>query len=79
MLTELIIIGVLILINGVFSMSEIAVVQARKARLEAAAKREIRGASQALKLAAEPTRFLSSVQIGITLVGILNGFFFFFY
>ncbi|MBN8589277.1 MAG: HlyC/CorC family transporter [Rhodothermia bacterium] len=75
MLTELIIIGVLILINGVFSMSEIAVVQARKARLEAAAKREIRGASQALKLAAEPTRFLSSVQIGITLVGILNGFF----
>jgi len=75
MLTELIIIGVLILINGVFSMSEIAVVQARKARLEAAAKREIRGAAQALKLAAEPTRFLSSVQIGITLVGILNGFF----
>lgn len=75
MLTEILIIGVLIIINGIFSMSEIAVVQARKSRLEVAAKRDVRGASQALKLAAEPTRFLSSVQIGITLVGILNGFF----
>ena len=75
MLVEITVIAVLIILNGLFSMSEIAVVQARKGRLESAAKRGHHGAEVALNLAAEPTRFLSTVQIGITLVGILNGFF----
>lgn len=72
---EIFIILFLILVNGVFSMSEIALVQARKVRLEAAARKGNRGAQLALQLAEHPTRFLSTVQIGITLVGILNGFF----
>lgn len=70
----LIIIG-LILLNGVLSMSEIALVSARKSRLEAQAKRGSKSAKTALLLASEPDKFLSTVQIGITLVGILTGLF----
>lgn len=68
----LIIIG-LILLNGLLSMSEIALVSARKARLDIEAKRGNKSAQTALKLANEPDRFLSTIQIGITLIGILTG------
>ena len=54
-------------------MSEIALVSARKARLEVEAKRGNKSAKTALKLANEPDRFLSTIQIGITLIGILTG------
>ena len=63
----------LILLNGFFAMSELAVVSARRARLQAAADAGSRGAAEALRLAAEPGRFLSTVQIGITLIGIFAG------
>jgi putative hemolysin len=66
------IILVLIAINGVFSMSELAIVSARPARLEALA-RTSRGAATAIRLAADPGKFLSTVQIGITLIGIIAG------
>ena len=70
---ELLILLLLILLNGVFSMSEIALVSARKSRLEADAQRGDRRAKAALRLANDPSRFLSTVQIGITLIGILTG------
>lgn len=70
---EVVIILVLILLNGVFSMSEIAMVSARKARLEHAANKGDEKARAALKLANNPDTFLSTVQIGITLIGILTG------
>ncbi|WLT40162.1 CNNM domain-containing protein [Synechocystis sp. B12] len=60
-------------LNGVFSGSEIAIVSARKVRLEQLAKRGNRKAKLALKLATAPNNFLSAVQIGITLIGILTG------
>ena len=63
----------LILINGFFSGAELALVSARKARLRARAARGHRGARMALQLLDNPTRLLSSIQIGITLVGILTG------
>lgn len=63
----------LILLNGVFSMSEIALISARKTRLEAAAKKGNTSAKTALALANSPNKFLSTVQIGITLIGILTG------
>ena len=65
--------AVLILLNGVFALSELAVVSARKARLKTMVVRRRPGARAALALAEEPGRFLSTVQIGITLVGILAG------
>jgi putative hemolysin len=67
------IILVLIALNGVFAMSELAIVSAREARLKAMVKAGRRGAQTALDLAASPGRFLSTVQIGITLIGILAG------
>ena len=70
---ELLIILFLVLINGVFSMSEIALVSSRKSRLEAFARNGDRQAKAALELANSPNRFLSTVQIGITLIGILTG------
>ena len=70
---EIFIIIGLILLNGLLSMSEIALVSARKARLEVEAKRGNKSAKTALKLANEPDRFLSTIQIGITLIGILTG------
>lgn len=70
---EVFIILGLIILNGLFSMSEIALVSARKTRLETDAKKGSKSAKTALKLAREPDRFLSTVQIGITLIGILTG------
>lgn len=70
---ELIIIIILILLNGVLSMAEMALVSARKGALSADEKRGSRSARAALKLAAEPDNFLSTVQIGITVIGILTG------
>lgn len=70
---DLILILALIALNGLLSMSELAIVSAREARLKAMAKAGSRGARWALDLAAEPGRFLSTVQIGITLIGILAG------
>ncbi|WP_310559038.1 CNNM domain-containing protein, partial [Flavobacterium sp.] len=70
---EIIIIFFLILLNGVFSMSEIALISARKNRLELAAKKGNTSAKTALDLANSPNKFLSTVQIGITLIGILTG------
>lgn len=70
---ELLIVLVLIGLNGLFALSELAVVSARRSRLKAMAQSGKRGAEQALALAAEPGRFLSAVQIGITLIGIING------
>src|SRR5215218_9186106 len=70
---ELLIIFFLILINGVFSMSEIALVSSRRFKLENAAKQGSKNAKKALELAGNPNTFLSTVQIGITLIGILTG------
>ncbi len=70
---EIFIIFLLILLNGVFSMSEIALISARKSRLESAAKKGNTNAKVALDLANSPNKFLSTVQIGITLIGILTG------
>ncbi len=72
---EIVIILLLIVLNGIFSMSEIAVVSARKARLEQAAREDRPGATAALQLASEPNTFLSTVQIGMTLIGIVTGVF----
>ena len=69
---DVVIILALVALNGVFAMSELAIVSARKARLEGKA-RTSRGARAALDLAADPGKFLSAVQIGITLIGILAG------
>lgn len=64
---------VLILLNGVFAMSEMAVVAARKVRLQQLAEDGGGGAARALELAEQPTRFLSTIQVGITSIGILSG------
>ena len=70
---DLIIILALVALNGVFAMSELAIVSARKPRLQAMEKAGKRGAKSALQLAADPGKFLSTVQIGITLIGIISG------
>jgi putative hemolysin len=70
---EILIILGLIILSGVFSMAEIAMVSARKSKLEAAAKRGDTNAATALKTVMAPNRFLSTVQIGITLIGLLTG------
>ena len=70
---EIVLLFVLILINGIFAMSEIALVTARRGRLQKMADDGQPGAASAIKLAEEPTRFLSTVAIGITSIGILNG------
>jgi putative hemolysin len=72
---EILIILFLIILNGVFAMSEIALISARKNRLENAAKKGNQSAQVALDLANSPNKFLSTVQIGITLIGILTGIF----
>ncbi len=72
---ELAVALVLIVINGIFSLSELAIVSARKIRLKTMAAEGRRGAAAALALAEHPGRFLSTVQIGITLVGVLAGAF----
>lgn len=70
---DVVIILALVALNGVFAMSELAIVSARKARLEAMARSGRRGAATAIELAADPGKFLSTVQIGITLIGIVAG------
>jgi len=70
---DVVIILLLVALNGVFAMSELAIVSSRRPRLRAMAKTGRRGAQTALDLAADPGRFLSTVQIGITLIGILAG------
>lgn len=72
-MTELLIVGALILLNGLFALSELAVVSARHPRLKALAASGKPGAESALALASDPGKFLSAVQIGITLIGIING------
>lgn len=72
---EIAIVVVLVFVNGLLAMSELAVVSSRPARLKAMEERNVPGAAKALALASNPGRFLSSVQIGITLVGILSGAF----
>jgi putative hemolysin len=70
---ELIVVAGLILLNGFFAMSELAMMSSRRARLEQLAEEKRRGARAALRLIDEPTTFLSTVQVGITLVGVLAG------
>src|SRR5690349_12660069 len=72
-MSEILILLGLILVNGLFSMAEIALVSARKARLESQANKGDKRAKEALALANKPDTFLSTVQIGITLIGILTG------
>ena len=72
---SLLLILALIALNGLLSMSELAIVSAREARLKGLAKGGSRGAQCALDLASDPGKFLSSVQSGITLIGVLNGAF----
>ncbi len=74
-LFEILVVLVLVVLNGFFAMSELAVVSARPARLEALARKGGRGARLALALSRDPGRMLSTVQIGITLVGIVAGAF----
>src|SRR5688572_3821905 len=70
---EILILACLILLNGLFAMSEVAVLTSRRPRLAALASGGDRLAAAALRLVESPTRFLSTVQIGITSIGILNG------
>src|SRR5215208_6585264 len=72
---QIAVIVLLILLNGLFAMSETALVSSRKARLRQRAEEGARGARTALALAASPNRFLSTVQIGISLIGVLAGAF----
>jgi putative hemolysin len=72
---ELGIVTILIVINGLLSMSELAIVSSRPARLAALAERNVKGSRRALALASDPGKFLSTVQIGITLIGVLSGAF----
>ncbi|HTO28466.1 MAG TPA: CNNM domain-containing protein, partial [Devosia sp.] len=75
MFAEILIVVVLTIVNGLLAMSELAVVSARPARLRNMADQGNKGAATAIELAEDPGKFLSSVQIGITLVGILSGAF----
>lgn len=75
MLTEILVVLALTILNGVLAMSELAVVSSRTARLKVLSDQGNKGATTALRLAENPGRFLSSVQIGITLVGVLSGAF----
>jgi putative hemolysin len=75
MTSEILIILVLIIANGIFSMSEMAIVSARKVRLQQLANQGDPKAKAALKLAESPNNFLSTVQVGISLIGILTGAF----
>ena len=72
---ELAIVATLIVVNGLLSMSELAIVSSRPARLAALVERGVNGSRRALALASDPGKFLSTVQIGITLIGVLSGAF----
>lgn len=75
LLVEVLVLFALLLLNGLFAMSELAIISSRKVRLQQWAQEGKKGAQKALDLANSPTRFLSTVQIGITLVGIFSGAF----
>ena len=70
---DFLLIAFLTLLNGLFAMSEMALASSRKARLTAMAEADDKGAQVALNLLGKPTQFLSSVQVGITSIGMLNG------
>jgi putative hemolysin len=72
---ELAIVTVLIVVNGLLSMSELAIISSRPARLAGLVEKGVRGSRRALALASDPGKFLSTVQIGITLIGVLSGAF----
>jgi putative hemolysin len=72
---EIAIILLLIIVNGLFAMSELALVSARRARLAVMEKKSVSGAAAARVLADDPHRFLPTIQVGITLVGVLTGVF----
>ena len=72
---ELGIVAILIITNGLLSMSELAIVSSRPARLAALVEKDVTGSRRALALASDPGKFLSTVQIGITLIGVLSGAF----
>src|SRR5690606_22304993 len=72
---ELVLVALLVLANGVFATAEMALVSSNQGRLERLASEGDRGARRAAELAASPNRFLSTVQVGITLVGVLSGAF----
>lgn len=75
MIIPLLVLAFLLVLNGFFAMAELAMMTARQSRLQLAASRGSRRAAAALALSREPTRFLSTVQVGITLIGILSGAF----
>lgn len=75
MILEILIVAILTLVNGLLAMSELSVVSSRPARLKVLQAEGNKGATMALKLQEDPGKFLSSVQIGITLVGVLSGAF----
>jgi putative hemolysin len=75
LLTEILIVVALTIVNGLLAMSELAVVSSRTARLKVLSDQGNKGATTAMRLAEDPGRFLSTVQIGITLVGVLSGAF----
>src|SRR3990170_12446 len=73
LIVEILIVLILIVVNGLLAMSELAVVSSRRSRLRTMVEQEVHGSQRAFALASDPGRFLSTVQIGITLVGILSG------
>ena len=73
LLIAIVVVLLLVVLNGLFAMTELAVVSSRKSKLQSRAEKGDRGARKALKLSEEPTQFLSAVQVGITLIGILAG------
>src|SRR5829696_2174724 len=73
MLLAIAVLAFLLLLNGIFAMSELAMMTSRASRLQAGASRGSRAAAVALELRRDPTRFLSTTQVGITLVGIFSG------
>jgi putative hemolysin len=75
MLVPILILAFLLILNGIFAMSELAMMTSRQSRLQQSARGGSKGAATAMSLAREPTRFLSTVQVGITLIGILAGAF----
>ncbi|MES2861737.1 MAG: hemolysin family protein [Pseudomonadota bacterium] len=73
LLIAIVVVLLLVVLNGLFAMTELAVVSSRRSKLQSRAERGDRGAKAALKLSEDPTHFLSAVQVGITLIGILAG------
>ena len=69
----IVVVLLLVVLNGLFAMTELAVVSSRKSKLQSRSERGDRGARTALRLAEDPTHFLSAVQVGITAIGILAG------